>query len=114
MLASSIAISMGLETRALTQGAVSVNHALIAEVLGEIGVSVGPAPAQFLDEKPAGRLVLLGPGESTLQPQARLNLKLYNGPAETPFGPTSLEVRALLRIARDTIERYLEQTAPAT
>lgn len=113
MLASSIAISMGLETRALTQGAVSVNHALIAEVLGEIGVSVGPAPAQFLNEELAGRLVLLGPGESTQQ-QARLNLKLYNGPTETPFGPTSLEARALLRIARDTIERYLEQTARAT
>jgi hypothetical protein len=111
MMAAAVAKSMGIEAQALAHGAVRVDHALVAEVLGEVGLSVGPAPTQLLDNAAAGPLIALGSGEPGLQTRARLNVRLYDGPAETAFGPSDLEARALLRIARDTMERFLEQAA---
>jgi hypothetical protein len=96
-LAASIAKHRGLEASASTIALAPREE--VSAALAEIGVL--PLEAREVGAAPAGAIVVGAGGEITA--------RLYDGPAETAFGDTSLERIALARIARDTLERWLEQ-----
>ncbi len=98
-LAASIAKHRGLEASASTNALATRQE--VSSALAEIGVT--PCEAREVGAAPAGAIVVGAAGE--------IAARLYEGPAETPFGDASLERIALARIARDTIERWLEQRA---
>lgn len=95
-LAASIARYRGLPASASTTALAPRPE--VSAALDEIGVPV--LAANEVASAPAGAIVVGASGE--------IAAKLYDGPAETPFGDTSLERIALARIARDTLDRWLE------
>lgn len=96
-LAASIARHRGLEASASTIALAPRPE--VGAALDEIGVPT--LTASEVGSAPAGAIVIGVGGE--------IAAKLYDGPAETAFGDTSLERIALARIARDKLERWLEQ-----
>ena len=98
-LAASIAKHHGQEASASTI-ALAPRHEVSA-VLDEIGVAA--LVASEVASAPAGAIVI---GEGGV-----VAAKLYDGPADTAFGDTSLERLALARIARDSLELWLERHA---
>jgi hypothetical protein len=73
----------------------------IARVLSEIGVS----DVVSLDEVAPEAAVEITVGS---EPASDIVARLFDGPAQTEFGPTDLERLALARISRDRVERWLE------
>ena len=98
-LAASIAKHRGLDASASTIALAPREE--VTTALAEIGVAA--LVANEVASAPAGAIVIGTGGE--------IEAKLYDGPAETPFGDASLERIALARIARDALERWLEQRA---
>lgn len=96
-LAASIAKHRGLDATASTTALAPREE--VTAALAEIGVT--PVAASVAASAPAGAIVI--------GPTAQIPAKLYEGPAETAFGDTSLERIALARIARDQLERWLDQ-----
>jgi len=95
-LAASIAKHKGLDASAATLALVPREE--VTAALAEIGVVA--LQATEVASAPPNAIVIGTGGE--------IPAKLYDGPAETAFGDASLERIALARIARDTLERWLE------
>ncbi len=77
------------------------------QVLREIGAPLAEAATPFVASNVDGDLIELG-GTTLANCRAHLETKRYDGPQTTAFGDASLERLALLRIARDRIEAYLD------
>jgi hypothetical protein len=96
-LAASMATQRGLSASASTVALAPRPE--VSAALDEIGVAT--LAASEVPTPPAGAIVVGAGGD--------ISVKLYDGPATTPFGEPSLERIALARIARDKIERWLDQ-----
>ncbi len=106
-IAASLASSRSIRAEARTTTAPATFGPEVAEVLREVGAPA-PAAARAFDKSGAlGPIIELG-GSSIADRRASLEVKRYDGPAETDFGAATLEKLALLRIARDRIDAYLD------
>lgn len=107
-LGVSLAMSRGVSARALTS-APARGAPEVAAVLAEIGVRPVMTAAQLGAPPPAsGTLVVLG--RSPIAGAApTIDVGLYDGPPQSAFGDVDLERHAMARIARDRIERWLDQ-----
>lgn len=106
-IAASLATGRSIRAEARTTTAPATFGPEVAEVLREVGAPAPLAATAFEKSAEAGSIVELG-GSSIANRRASLEVKRYDGPAETAFGPATLEKLALLRIARDRIDAYLD------
>lgn len=102
VIAAGMANLRGQPARALTSAAVALAPE-VEPVLREVGAA--PVKVAPVAEAEGGAaLVWVGRNRE-------IDAWLYEGPAETPFGPTTLERLAIARIARDRCDRYLDRLA---
>jgi len=108
-LAASMAAVRGAQARAATTAPLRP-FPEVADVLAEIGVADVVAAEHGLTAGAGSERELVVLGEAAIQGASpTLALRLYEGPAQTAFGSAELERLALARIARDRIERWLDQ-----
>jgi len=113
---AALAHDAGQEATAATTAPIATIPAEVHAVLAEVGIA-SPADVVAYERQPGGNSIYVGaapPGDE-LESNARadggsllwVEAGLYDGPAETEFGDTSLERLACARILRDRLERAI-------
>lgn len=108
-LAAAMAGARDVHAHAFTTVVPAGPSAEVAAVLAEIGAGAPVQARPFHAGDAPGTLVELG-GTKLAARAASVDVRIYQGPDVTPFGPATLERLALLRLARDRIEEFLATT----
>lgn len=104
-----LAEGAGVTAHAFTTSTPQPTSEEVTTVLAEIGLGPPVAARPFHATDAPGTLVELG-GTKLEARAASIDVRIYQGPEVTPFGPAALERLALLRLARDRIEEFLATT----
>ena len=107
VIAASLAAARSISAHAHTTVTPRAISPEAIQVLREIGAPSPGVASAFATNTVEGALVELG-GHAIANARASLGVKPYDGPGTTAFGDATLERLALLRIARDRIDAYLD------